>query len=122
LHERTSPAGHRRLVCVDYAPGTTTFQPAFIGGYNYDACVAPPATWTKPLVAVEHGYELDVPSGYPRHPPLVRVYAGQPDANDQSHFTIRYQMWGQEDVLDGWLGDDDEVRLVPRHLPEWPKN
>jgi len=52
----------------------------------------------------------------------VRVYAGQPDRDDPSHFTIRYQMWGQEDVLDGWLQDNDGVRLVPRHLPEWPKD
>lgn len=61
---------------------------------------------------------LDVLSGWPRHPPLVRMYAGQADAHDPSHFTIHYQMWGQEDVLDGKLDDQDQITLTPRHSPE----
>jgi hypothetical protein len=48
------------------------------------------------------------------------MFSGQPDPNDPSHFTIRYQMWGKEDVLDGRLGDDDQVTLTPRHLPTEP--
>jgi hypothetical protein len=122
LHELVSPAGHRRLVCVSYAPDTPTFQPAFIAGFDYDTCSAAPATWTRPIIPAPRSYFIDVLSGYPRHPPLVRVYAGQPDPNDPVHFTVRYQIWGQEDVLDGRLQDDDEVTLTPRHLPGWPRN
>jgi hypothetical protein len=47
--------------------------------------------------------------------------AGQPDPVDPSHFTIRYQMWGQDDVLDGRLNDDDSVTLTPRHAPTEPR-
>jgi hypothetical protein len=122
LHERISPAGHRRLVYVSYAPGTLDFQPAFIEGYNYDTSAASPATWTSPLSYASRFYAIDVLSGYPRVPPLVRVYAGQPDPNDPAHFTIRYQIWGQEDTLDGRLQDDDQVTLTPRHMPQWPTN
>jgi hypothetical protein len=50
------------------------------------------------------------------------MYAGQPDPADPSHFTIRYQMWGQEDVLDGRLDDNDNVTLTPRHSPQMPAN
>ncbi len=120
LHERISPSGHRRLVCVHYAPDTPTFVQSFIEGYNYDTSAGLPATWTKPLTFARRLYVLGVLSGFPRHPPLVRTYAGQPDPNDPAHFTIRYQMWGQEDVLDGQLLDNDQVTLTPRHLPDDP--
>jgi hypothetical protein len=53
-------------------------------------------------------------------PLAVRIYAGQPDPNDPSHFTIRYQMWGKEDILDGRLGNDDQVTLTPRNRPTEP--
>ena len=43
------------------------------------------------------------------------VYAE--DSADPSHFTIRYEMWGKSDVLDGRLNDDDSVTLEPRHPP-----
>ncbi|HYO09077.1 MAG TPA: hypothetical protein VER17_08895 [Tepidisphaeraceae bacterium] len=60
-------------------------------------------------------------SGFPRHPPNVRVYAGQPARLDASKFTVRYQVWGQFDTLDGQLRDDDSVTLVPRKRPDPPR-
>jgi len=121
LHERTSSGGHRRLVCVSYAPERyRTFQPAFFPGMNYYASVALPATWSQPITVARCKYwGGSMRSGWPP-PPLVRVYAGQPDPNDPAHFTIRYQMWGQEDVLDGRLTDDDQITLRPRHPPKSP--
>jgi hypothetical protein len=122
LHERTSPAGHRRLISVSYFPETAEFQPAFIPGFDYDTQVLSPANWTQSVGETFRGYAFDVMSGYPLHPPLIRVYAGQPDPNDPAHFTIRYQMWGQEDLLDGRLLDDDQVTLKPRKLPREPRH
>ena len=49
--------------------------------------------------------------------PAMRVYAGQIDPNNPSHFTIRYEAWGQQDVLDCWLDDRDEVTYKPRNFP-----
>ncbi len=61
------------------------------------------------------------PRKYDRLPaeklPLVRVFAGQADPNDESKFTIRYQMWGKEDVLDGSLDDAGNVWLNARNPP-----
>ena len=45
----------------------------------------------------------------------LRIYAGQPDLNDESHFTIPYEIDGKTDVIDGWLMPDDSVKLEPRH-------
>jgi hypothetical protein len=44
----------------------------------------------------------------------VRFYAGQLDPNDPSHFTIDYELNGARNVIDGWLTDDDFLRIRPR--------
>ena len=43
----------------------------------------------------------------------LRLFAGQPDPADPTHFTIRYQLDGKEGVIDGWLRDNDVI-LKPR--------
>jgi hypothetical protein len=120
MHKRISPAGHRRLVCVNYAPDADNFREDFMQECNTYISVASPATWTRPLTLMPKTYLGDMLTWFPPRPPLVRVYAGQIDPNDSAHFTIRYQMWGQEDVLDGRLQDDDQIILTPRHPPKEP--
>src|SRR5262249_32017242 len=93
LHERTSPSGHRRLVSVCYWTERETFQPQLIEGYNCDATVAIPATIVAKPKAIPQMWALDVISGWPKHPPNVRIFAGQVDPKDESKFTIRYEMW-----------------------------
>jgi hypothetical protein len=117
LHERVSPSGNRRLVFVRYFPETDTFTSSFIAGYNVEQRALTPATWTHPVLFSPRPYLIDVLSGWPGHPPQVRMCAGQADPQDQAHFTVRYRMWGQEDVIDGRLDDRDEVTLIPRHPP-----
>ncbi len=121
LHERISCAGHRRLVWVNYRPSMGTFSRGFDSALNYDGDAIPPATWTKPAIFERWSYGEIVNINFEEHPPLVRVYAGQPDPTDPAHFTIRYQMWGQEDTLDGRLLDDDQITLTPRHRPQEPR-
>ena len=53
---------------------------------------------------------------------MERVYAGQVDPNDPSHFTIRYQIWGQEDIVDGRLDNTGKLTLKQRNPPKPPKN
>ena len=117
LHERISPSGHHRLVFVRYFPETDTFTSSFIQGYNIEQLVLTPQTLTHPVVFAPRTYVIRVLSGVPAHPPLVRMYGGQPDPADPSHFTVRYQMWGKEDVIDGRLDDQDQVTLIPRNPP-----
>jgi hypothetical protein len=61
----------------------------------------------------------DVEVMFPTTPPQVRIYAGQVDPADASHFTIRYEMWGQTDVLDGRLDNNDGITLRQRSQPPW---
>jgi hypothetical protein len=119
LHERISPAGHRRLVCVRYRPQGNTFSAQFIQGLNCDTFTVIPGTWSQPpIYRLQWTFAWDVETVWPRKPPLVRIFAGQPDPNDPAHFTIRYRMWGQEDVLDGRLLDNDRVTLTFRKEPQ----
>jgi hypothetical protein len=120
LHDRTSPGGRHRLVVITYTPETDNFNASPDEGENYDVQVLTPATLVQPLSVPYHTSGHDGRVEYPDHPPLVRMFAGQPDPGDPAHFTIRYQMWGQEDVLDGMLKDDDTVTLTARHTPKMP--
>jgi hypothetical protein len=118
LHERISPAGHRRLVRVTYGSQADTFSAQFIHGLNCDTFTVTPGTWSQPPIYTPQGWMFDVETVWPRKAPLVRIFAGQPDPNDPAHFTIRYRMWGQEDVLDGRLLDNDRVTLTFRKEPQ----
>jgi hypothetical protein len=104
LHELRTPSGQRRLVSV-----VATFEPSelplFISGYDVSATVIAPATWRMLPRNRTGGVALSVLSGPQPKPPHVRVYAGQPDPADPSHFTIRYEVDGVEHVADGWLRD-----------------
>ena len=48
-------------------------------------------------------------------PLYLRMYAGQPDPNDPSRFTIPFEIGDHKDVLDGRLRDDGTVVLRPRN-------
>ena len=47
----------------------------------------------------------------------LRVFAGQLDPADPSHFTIRYQLNGREGFVDGWLDPGRRVRLTDHAGP-----
>jgi hypothetical protein len=118
LHELRSPAGHLRLVAVNYFVGTGAFecfvfQPASWGGQLVRA--NPPGS---PGSGTPHVLDL-VLSDFTATPQknLLRIYEGQPDDLDKSHFTIKYEMSGQTGLIDGWLRDNEEVRLRPRYGP-----
>jgi len=117
LHERISHAGNRRLVIVRFLCGERRFTSSFVEDFNYQSRVLVPAALTPARLVSPKVQPLADPGQVLGEGANVRIYAGQPDPADLSHFTIRYQMWGQEDVLDGYLNDDDTVKLVARQPP-----
>jgi hypothetical protein len=44
----------------------------------------------------------------------LRILAGQRDPKDPTHFTVDYDVGGVKNTIDGWLTDDDFLRIVPR--------
>jgi len=43
-----------------------------------------------------------------------KVYVGQPDSTDASHFTIDYDLNGQRHTLDGYINDQDVLTIEKR--------
>jgi hypothetical protein len=60
LHERRSPAGHRRLVVIAYHPEPGTFTGNFIENYNYDEQAISLATLLHPPSVPPRSFALDV--------------------------------------------------------------
>ena len=117
LHARTSPAGNRRIVVVQRGPNTLV--PAFVPYTDLEIILLEPSWRTGvprgidppevPRVLIPHDL-----NAMTRH---LRIYAGQPDDDDPSHFTIEYESHGQRGTIDGWLQDDDTVRMRVRGQP-----
>jgi hypothetical protein len=117
-HERTSPSGNRRLVTVllptpgrmDGILGDMLSEELVPTVYPLVGMIGPPLQARPQYRGLSH-------SG-PTLPPPQRVWAGVIDPNDASHFSIDYE-WpgGLRGVIDGWLRDDDTVKLSIRPGP-----
>jgi hypothetical protein len=109
LHGRRSPAGHERVVAVHCLPLYLTS--ASVVQAMTPLVVRPAAVW--PLTSRPILYPGSFRGGYPVHA-TVRVFGGQPDPADPSHFTIAYTVNDRPGVIDGRLLDDGTVDLHVR--------
>jgi hypothetical protein len=104
LHGRRRPDGQRRVVWVSlgYLSGTPYRFQLEADGYV-------PATIARPAQRLPNVYADPLPVDAAGKPP--RLYAGQPDPNDESHFTMAYEFEseGRSGVIHGWLRDDDTI-------------
>jgi hypothetical protein len=108
LHSRTRPSGGERLVTVDLVNITSSLQiqirfvtSASRSGSLYGQPWRDPATLGMPFEQNDS----------------FRLHAGQPDPADPSHFTIEYEINSGSRTIDGWLQDDDTVKLKVRNGP-----
>jgi hypothetical protein len=123
LHERTSPAGKRRLVGVFL--GTLG-----VGQYTDEGQVIALVVsyqsypilhlWDRARpnhVAADAGrlaVTRNLGEGTGQASFDSRVFFGQCNSSDASRFTINYVMGGERDVIDGQLLDDGTLKLKPR--------
>lgn len=117
MHERQTPAGEKRLLVVFSGFDPAQAPPLFIPGFDLDVNVIAPATFRTPARDVSPPCIIDVLFSHPRTPPMSKVYAGQADPADPTHFTIRYEMYGKTGIVDGWLRDHDRVEIKVRDGP-----
>ena len=56
---------------------------------------------------------------FPRLEPdqILRLYAGQPDPKDPTHFTFGYSLDGRPGTFDAWLRADGRIAFSPRDGP-----
>jgi hypothetical protein len=112
MHERKSPNGTVRLVVVERTAGLAE-PPLFIVDFDVDAFAIEPGRITHPPRFLPAIWGVDVLYSPGPHRD-VRIYAGQVDPADASHFAIRYESGGQTKIADGKLGDDGQVHLLAR--------
>jgi hypothetical protein len=107
LHKRTNSRGQRRLVVVEG-------WPVPIHKFGLTASVLRQSTpFTTPQMTVSNEMKM-LPALVELGDRSLRWYAGQPDPADPAHFTIRYEINGTPGTVDGWLSDDDHVKLLQR--------
>ena len=124
LHSRSSPHGTVRLILVEMWISGVVDEDEQLPMLEFECRVYQPATFTKTptflsLSSLQIPRDNDQgPDGDGLLPPAsiskARVFAGQPDSDDNSHFTIPLEINGHPTMLDGWLQDDDIVRLSVR--------
>jgi hypothetical protein len=112
VHERRASGGEKRLVAVGFDPvafAVGSEAPFKVGSWGY----------TNRISALEFsGATGDASLRFAVAPdePL-KLYAGQPDPADESHFTIDYETPTGRGTIDGWLMPDDTVKLQIRDGP-----
>ena len=109
LHERATPQGQRRLVAVDLFGGG--MQPNNAMTLNANV-IDPATTSSRSMLTITRGDGTTITL---QRGETLRVFAGQPDPVDPSHFTIDYVLNGTRNTLDGWLVDDGIVRIETRN-------
>ena len=112
LHERRNSRGERRLVLLQAGPNSLTYSYRTPGGrYREEAIIyrlgtpfSNPVELIAPRIGAQH-FQMQRP---------VRYFAGQVEPDDASHFSIAYEIDGKREVIDGWLMDDDTIKLEKR--------
>jgi hypothetical protein len=107
MHRLTSPGGVRRLVIVTFWEPGAPSAPNAVSVYVID-----PFGWRRPGTV-----EMPEVNGLPRLGKSLKIYAGQIDPDDLSHFTIRFKRQ-HEGVIEGRLADDGQVHLQFRGSKE----
>ena len=118
LHQRRSRNGAARLVIIG-----DVLEPLFV----YETCVlidfvgqlpTPRSEMVfpgiRPLLLDAFDTDGDGIADRPYH---TRIYAGQPDPADESHFTIAYEIGNKKDIIDCYLQDDGTVTFACRCGP-----
>jgi hypothetical protein len=113
-HTRQSPGGEERMVIVG-CYGVRQPPPASEAGSTPLAIAATASPTDKIWISSKlfKRPRLDLPTATGAR----RLYAGQIDPGDASHFTIRYEINDKAGTIDGWLGENDTVKLQVRNGP-----
>ena len=111
LHELRNRRGGRRLVAVD-AGSWDVLSSVLTESISFTwRTVRPGNAVTKPELlaqATVHRHVNPFSEG-------VRIWTGQADPHDPSHFTFEFQVGDRRGTFDGWLQDDDTVLIQVRH-------
>jgi hypothetical protein len=107
LHAMRSPAGHSRIVCVDVTAfdiiesgkaDRVIFLNLGVNESSRQSIQNLPAS----------SFFIDIPTDAD-----FRLFGATMDPKDSSHFQMKYQFGNRNGIIDGYLMDDDLVRIIP---------
>ena len=107
LHAMKSPAGHTRVVCIDLTGFdlVESGPPVRVICINWGVHESDRHTIHNIQTAA---FWIDIPVDS-----RFRLFAASRDANDSSHFQMKYEYQGTSGVINGYLMDDDSVSIIP---------
>ena len=115
LHERKNTRGERRLVAVE----CLLFPGDGVGDHLYinQSVFKPGSLFDEPNEVQEHGANL-LTAGFANYWPgsRVRIFAGQADPADDTHFSFECEVDGKRTIMDGYLGADDKIDFSNREV------
>ena len=111
MHQRRSKSGERRLVIV---PAQLNPQFCMYELLEPTTLTGKVQTAQSYLTVFENSPTFLGP-GQDSLP--MRVFAGQPDPLDESHFTFAYEYDSQQGIIDAWLKDTQTVKFQVRSGP-----
>jgi len=106
LHERAA-GGVPRLIAVERIEGANA-SPHFIPDYDVEPHTISPAMLTSAAQEIRFGFDVEVKDNGSDD---IRIYAGQPDPVDDSRFTIRYELRGKSQLVEGRVAADGRVEF-----------
>jgi len=117
MGERTSPAGHRRLIVVEYRDGTRPPDPNNDGLETHTdskiTVIEPGSPFVAPRVVWTSSDRYRGRMGLHRIPDNLRVIRGEPVSGDASSFSVKlnffFNVWAEWECK---LMDDDEARIA----------
>jgi hypothetical protein len=112
LGERRSTSGESRLIEAYAIPFSLPSPQGFSGSLTMR--VIKPGTLTQSSKHTNGHPYWPLLTNLHNKPSNLKIYTGQPDPVDASHFMIRYEAYGNEKILDCWLQPDDSVKVVLR--------
>jgi hypothetical protein len=108
VHQRTNPAGHRRLIGVNLLPQVSPNGDRWI--LDYESVVIELGAWlSEPRLC--SGWRIELLTD---HPAPITVLPAIIDESDASHFSFECREAEHSTIYDGWLRDDDTVVIEPR--------
>ena len=110
FHERKTPKGKPLLVLVSYECNLMVWPACTFGTRELK-------TWKLDPPPAMHGLAGCMDARPDPNRRRLTLYAGQPDENDPTHFTIAYRAAGQPGMIDGYVRDDESISITVRDGP-----
>jgi hypothetical protein len=110
LHERRNSKGERRLVLLRLGGPVMRSLHSEDPAMNEPLVFRPGTAFSDPIeVRSRWTGSTDLPYGLGG-----RWFAGQIETDDPSHFSVVNENYGRRFIIDGWLMDDDTIKLEKR--------